>query len=269
MGPAIAAGVLLLASPAAVMLLNAASFVVSAWLLARVPFGQRLEPGAAVNSQSEGSLLQAAREGLEACARISGLRTLILASTGVILFAGLFNVGELLLARDELGAGTSGYAILVGVFGAGVIAGSLAGAKGGGVADLGRRYLAGLLFIAVGFAGSGLAPEYGIALVTFALGGIGNGLVIVHERLLIQALVPDQLMGRVFSIKDALQSWAFLPGLLGGGVLISIVGTRAIFALAGAGALLVLVAAARALGSQSGEPNVASSSPSPALAAVT
>jgi hypothetical protein len=76
-------------------------------------------------------------------------------------------------------------------------------------------------------------------------------------------------MGRVFSIKDALQSWAFLPGLLGGGALISIVGTRAIFALAGVGALLVLVVVARALGGQSGEPNVASSTPSPALAAVT
>jgi hypothetical protein len=247
LGPALAAALLLLAGPETVMVVNGATFALSALLLARLPFGARPEGAAQVAGDSSQSLVHQAREGLRAAAGLPGVRTLILASSGVILFAGLFNVAELLLARDELGVGSSGYAILVAVFGLGVAAGSLAGSRGGSLGELKRRYLAGLALTAAAFCACGLAPVYGAAVVTFALGGIGNGLVLVHERLLLQELVPEALMGRVFGVKDSLQSWAFAPGFVCAGALVSLLGTRELFLLAGAGALLVWCAASLAL----------------------
>ena len=46
--------------------------------------------------------------------------------------------------------------------------------------------------------------------------GYGNGLLLVYERQLIQAIVPDRLAGRVFGVKDALTAWAFAFGFLVG-----------------------------------------------------
>ena len=243
LGPVLAAGLLLVADPEAVMLVNGASFVVSAVVLLGTPFGRvparESEPGT--------SLVGETREGLRAAVSSRCLRCLIGASSSILLFAGLFNVGELLLAKDTLGAGAAGYAILVAVFGAGVVAGSLAGSKGGTVGEIGSRYLHGLLLVAVSFVASGLAPAYGVALAAFAVGGVGNGLVMVHERLLLQQLVPDRLMGRVFGVKDALASWALGAGFVCAGLLLPVIDTRALFVLAGAGVLAVWGVASMAL----------------------
>ena len=59
------------------------------------------------------------------------------------------------------------------------------------------------------------------------------------ERLLLQAVVPDRLTGRIFAVKDTAQCWAFLPGLVGASLLIPLLGTRTVFLLAGAGVLAV------------------------------
>jgi MFS family permease len=118
----------------------------------------------------------------------------------------------------------------------------LAGSRGGAPAELKGRYLAGLLLAAVAFIASGLAPAYGIAVFTFALGGIGNGLVLVHERLLLQAIVPDGLMGRVFGVRDTVQCWAFAPGFVCAGALAALLGPRGLLVAAGAGALIVCAA---------------------------
>ncbi len=241
LGPVLAAGLLLLATPDTVMVANGISFVVSALVIARSPLGRKItgdEP-----ERNEESLLHQTREGLRAAGSTRCLRVLIAASSSILLFAGLFNVGELLLAEDTLGASSSGYSVLVAVFGLGVAAGSLVGSKGGSVAEVGSRYLTGLLLSAVAFLAAGLAPTYVAALAAFAIGGVGNGLVMVHERLLLQQLVPDRLMGRVFGVKDAIASWAFGAGFVCAGALLPVIGTRPMFLAAGAGVLVVWGAA--------------------------
>jgi MFS family permease len=243
LGPVLAAGLLLLAGPETAMLANGATFVVSALVLARIPLGD----APATEGEPKISLLSQTREGLQATASTRCLRCLIAASSSILLFAGLFNVGELLLAKDALGVGSSGYSILVAVFGVGVVAGSLTGSQGGSVNELGSRYLGGLLLVAVGFFACGLAPVYGAALAAFALCGVGNGLVIVHERLLLQQLVPDRLMGRVFGVKDAVACWAFGAGFVFAGLLLPVIDTRALFVFAGAGVLVVWCLASLAL----------------------
>jgi MFS family permease len=128
---------------------------------------------------------------------------------------------------------------LVTAYGFGFIAGTLSGAKGGNLRVLRRRYLSGAFLMAAGFAGSGLAPGVAAAVVTFLAAGFGNGMLLIYERLLIQALVPDALSGRVFGIRDAITAWAFALGFLIGPLLLDAVGTRAMVTAAGACGLVV------------------------------
>ena len=255
-GPALAAAIMLGGGPELVLAVNAVTFAISAVLLMSIPFGDvAVEPPA---SEEPRSLIREVREGFTAAARIPGLRLILVASTAALFCGGLFNVAELLLATDELGASESGFSILVAIYGLGFIGGSLAGARGGELTALRRRYLAGLLLAGVGTSASGVAPTVVVAAICFVGAGYGAGLLLVHERLLIQALVPDVLSGRIFGMRDGLTAWAWAVAFVVGPLLITAVGTRATVVIAGAGALAVWLFTAwflkRAPGSEPDEP---------------
>jgi MFS family permease len=78
-----------------------------------------------------------------------------------------------------------------------------------------------------------------IALATFGLVGFGNGLLLVHERLLIQTVVPERLQGRIFAVSDTFVSWAFGIAFLAAGPLLSEIGVRQMLVICGAAGLLV------------------------------
>ena len=242
LGPAIAAGVLLFAGPETLLILNAITFVVSALLLAHL--GGTPRP-----SQASGdTLLADTRAGIRAVLGDSITRTLMCTSGAVVLVAGTMNVAELVLAQQELAAGSSGFALLVCAYGCGMVSGSLAGASDTDEEGLRRRYLMGLVLLAAGLVGSSLAPAIGIAMATFALSGFGNGLFVVSDRVLIQRLVPERLHGRAFGLLDSVDSWGFGGAVLAGGALASAYGGRTTFALAGLGTLIVWLLATRVLG---------------------
>lgn len=243
-GPGLAALVLLAMSPETLMLANGASFAVSAVILARLDFGA-VRPW----DKREGrrSLIADAISGSRTVLAMRGVRALIVASSAVILFAGMFNVAELLLVREELGAGSATFSLLVGLFGLGVVVGSLAGASGGALRELKRRYLLGILATGIGLVGAGLAPHLAVAMAAFALAGMGNGLVLVHERLLLQASVRDELLGRVFGLKDAAISWGFALAFIAAGALLTVLGSREVIVMAGGLSIVVWVVAVWAL----------------------
>lgn len=241
LGPALAAAVLLIASPEALVIANGLTFALSALLLARIDFGAR--PAAAASAAAM-PLRRAARDGMRAALAHRGVATIVLSSSAVVLFAGLFNVGELLLATEELDAGSAGFSALVAIYGLGAIVGSLVGSRGGSSRRLRARYVTGLSLVGAGMIAAGLAPAFALAIAPFAIAGLGNGLVVVHERLLLQRQVPDELMGRVFGFKEALGSWAFGASFLAAGGLVALLGTRELFVAAGTGALAIALATA-------------------------
>ncbi len=164
---------------------------------------------------------------------MTGIRVVLGVSAGALFFAGVFNVAELPFAEDVLGSTDVGYAVLATVFGVGFIAGSLSGARGGSPSVLKARYQLGLLVLGAGFLISGAAPGYAAALVAFAIAGLGNGMLLVYERQIIQAFVPDRLAGRVFGVKDALTAWAFGTAFICAGALVSLLGVRELMIAAG------------------------------------
>ena len=244
-GPATAALVLLVGGPETILAANAVTFGLSALALASLRFGEA--PPAAELEGPRPSLLRETRDGLVATAGMAGLRVILVASGAALLFGAIFNVGQPLLATDELGSSDAGFAVLVTAYGFGFIAGTLSGSHGGELGLLRRRYLSGAFLMAVGFAASGVAPTVAAAVVTFLAAGYGNGMLLIYERLLIQALVPDALRGRIFGIRDAITAWAFALGFLAGPLLLDWLGTRAMVTAAGVGGLVVWVATAIAL----------------------
>jgi MFS family permease len=246
-GPAVAAVGLLFGSAEVVLLVNAITFLISAGLLWRLAFGTRT---VAERSSSEPGLWREAREGISAAMGMSGIRLVIAGSTGALLCAGLFNVAELPFATEILNAGDAGYSVIVAAFGVGFVGGSVSGAGGGSAQTLKRRYVIGIVVMAVGFIACGLSGSVLVALATFGLAGFGNGVLLVHERLLIQETVADGLQGRVFAISDTIVNWGFAVAFLSAGAVLSAVGEREAIVAAGAFALLVGLVTAVALRSQ-------------------
>jgi MFS family permease len=246
-GPGIAAAFLIVAGPADILIVNGLTFAASAVILARLRFGAPAPGARRAQGSMVPSLLREAREGLGVVARMRAIRVVIAGSTAALFFGGIFNVGELPFARDEIGTSDAGYSILVALFGLGFVLGSLAGSSGGSPRLLRRRFLQGVMLMGLGFLVSGLVPTLGIALVGFTLAGFGNGLLLVHERLIVQEDVPDALMGRAFGVKDALASWAFGVAFVAAGYLLTLVSPRELVLAAGVGGLLVCACSALAL----------------------
>jgi MFS family permease len=234
MGPALAALLLLWVSPEALLAADGVTFLLSAAVLAVLPFGGRPEA-----EEGRASLLRDARDGLAAARRLPGVRTLIYASGAVLLFGGMLNVVELLFAKNELDAGDSAFSILIALAGLGIVVGSAIGSRGGSLADMRYRYLGGLLLLALGLLALAVTPVYAVACAVFVAIGVGNGLVLVHGRLLLQRVVPEGLLGRIFGIKDAVNSAAFSVSFLCAGLLVSLLGNRTLLAIAGAGGLVI------------------------------
>jgi MFS family permease len=244
-GPAAAAAVLLVGGPETILAANAITFGLSAFALGALRFGEA--PARSELEKPRPSLLRETRDGLVATAGMAGLRVILVASGAALLFGAIFNVGQPLLAQEELGSSDAGFGVLVTAYGLGFISGTLSGSRGGELGLLRRRYLSGAFLMALGFTASGLAPSVAAAVVTFLAAGYGNGMLLVYERLLIQALVPDALSGRVFGIRDAITAWAFAVGFVAGPLLLDVVGIRAMITAAGVLGLIVWLATAIAL----------------------
>jgi MFS family permease len=152
------------------------------------------------------------------------------------------NVAEPLLATGRLGAGNSGYSVLVAVYGAAMVVGSLVLARAGSsVIGLRRRMLVGLVVQGAGMIGSAAAPDLGWAVASFAVTGVGNALNIGPELRLIPELVSEHILGRVFGLRDMLVNVAFTLAFLSAGAVLAAVGVRAVFVLGGLGMLVLVI----------------------------
>ena len=254
-GPAVGAALLLAVSPSALLLLDAATFAVSAVVLSRLALDGEEPAGDAVAASDNVNLAIAAgelvtahdadaavghgvRAGLRAARGVAGLGAVVGAGAAATLAFSLMNVAEPLLATDELDAGGAGFALLVCAYGIGATVGSLRGR-----AD--AQFLVGSLAAGgLALCASAIAATLPVATATFLATGLFAGAVMSSDHQLVTRMAPAAIRGRVFGLKDSLDSLAFCTAFVGGGVIATLGGSRAVFAVSGAGALLVAVLAA-------------------------
>lgn len=245
LGPAIAAGLLLITTAPVVLVLDAVSFVVSAILLSGVDLGPAAVVADDVDDMEHeslpGSVWADTRAGARAAFASPGVPVLMGVGALVVLTGAMFNVIAPLLATGPLHVGGSGYSVLMALYGLGMVAGSWTNARAGSDIDgLRRRWLFGIALSGVAMAVAALAPNLPLALLAFTFIGLGENLLVGPEMRLMQEMVSERMLGRVFGLKDVLENIAFVAAFLGAGALLTLAGARAVFV--GAGLVTVALA---------------------------
>ena len=236
-GPALGAGLLVLVSPSTLLLVNAATFLVSAIALSRLPIGRAADPAAAAADGAPDGDDGGVRAGLRAARAVPGLGVVVAAGGAATLAFSLMNLAEPLLARAELKTGAAGFALLLFVFGVGSTLGALRGRADG------WAMLATLAGGGVALLASAFVPRSELAAVTFFATGLCCGIFMSSEHQLVVRLAPEEALGRVFGLKDSLDAAALCTAFVAGGLIASIADARVTFAVSGAAALLVAAAA--------------------------
>lgn len=234
-GPLIG-GVLLAAwGPDVPYLINSATFLLSALLIARIPLERlRAEP-----ARTSGHWRDLA-EGFAVVRRSRAVRTVAVAWTVVMFGNAWVNVAVVFLVREALDAGNTALGLMMGGAGLGLVLGSAL--AGGWIerAPIAVVYGSALTLMAAGFGVAAVAPAIWLALPFVVVAGFGNGLASVCNPLLVQQGAPDRVRGRVFTVVMSLNFGFMGLGMAVAGPLVDSIGPRWVWAGA---AMLFLVAA--------------------------
>ncbi|MEC3977105.1 MFS transporter [Amycolatopsis sp. H20-H5] len=231
-------GGLLAAGPGGVhtaLAVDAATFVVSALLLARLPaLAPARDPEAVTGVWAE------AAAGLRYVGAHRQVRVLVLTLFLIVAFAGVDNVALVFLTGDQLATGPAGYGLATGAFGAGMLVTAAACTR------LARgRSPAALLLVSTAATGAGtaltgLAPVLAVVVAAQLLAGAGNAGENIGYDTLVQCLVPRAFLGRVFGTIGTAAQLGAAFAYTAGGLLVDLAGARAAFVLAGSGTLVLV-----------------------------
>jgi MFS family permease len=237
-GPA-AAGVLLATSgPDAAYWVNAVTFVLSALFVARIP-AHSLRSDEPITKGHWSDL----REGVGLVTRSPHLVTVLVVWSTAAVATACVNVAEVVLAKDDLGAGNIGLGLLVSATGVGLVIGSFFAASALGALGMTRVYGGSLALMAAGFGLAAGSPTIAVAALLAGIATIGNGAAIVCNQVLVQRGAPDAMRGRALSV--LMSSYYAVLGLsmAGGGLLVDFAGARVAWAFAGGVYLVAAVTA--------------------------
>jgi MFS family permease len=213
--------------------INAATFVVSAALLARIP-AARLQAG---RIESRGHWKDIG-DGISIVLRSKALLAVLVVWNVVMLGNALINVAEVVLAKEALDSGDVGFGVLVAAGGAGLTLGSLASGTAVARIGLGRLYAIGIGLMAVGYGIAAVAPSIYVAVPAVVLAAFGNGAAVVCNALFVQRGAPDELRGRAFTVIMS-SNYALLGvGMVAAGALTDAFGARWVWGAAAAAYLV-------------------------------
>jgi MFS family permease len=216
-GPLIAAGLLPLFGVRGVLWADAATFLLSALLLTRLPPLTR-------DALALESLWTGAKTGIRYVMTHRTVRIIALGFVALVLCTGVDDVALVVLAKENLRLSDSLAAVLLGAIGVGLTAGFALLTRGR--IPLRPLLVAGFAISAAGnlftgFAtGPGIATGLGLAFAMQSCRGLGIAAIDVASNTLLQKLVPDALLGRVFAnLYGAVGAAAALSYVAGGALL--------------------------------------------------
>ncbi len=169
------------------------------------------------------------------------LRGLLLTYAVALVFLESAAPIEVSYAKETLHAGDRGFGLLVTMWGAGAVLGSVVFARSLR-RPLGLLLGAGSCAIGLAYVGFAAAPSLAFACAAALVGGIGNGLDVPSLISLVQRLTPQRLQGRMMGAVESLSALALALGLPLGGVLTVISSPRDAFLAVGLGGTATSVA---------------------------
>lgn len=210
--------------------INAASFLGSAWLVARTP--GRFNDERPAEPQHVG--IQA---GFRYAMRDHVLRAILVGWSILVLGVGLILVAELpyALSFDQ---GPFGYGLISALWGGGAAVGAVFAARWltarrEPMTLLVAILLGGLVMLAIGWSAIWL-----VALALMAVEGLCEGFASVSEQGLIQRRSPDEVRSRVAGAVEAVTLVALAVSLTAGGPIVEAFGPRVAYVISGIATLL-------------------------------
>ena len=242
MGPLAAAALLPLLGVRGVLLIDVATFLVSALLLGRLPQLPAVETAA-----DRPAVLADAVAGVRYLLTTPLIRELVLGFTAVVAFNGVDDVALVFLARDSLHARGSAVALLYGGVGLGLLAGyALLGRRAQHV-SLVTLALAGFALSSLGNLLTGLAWAIAVAFAVQLIRGIGLSAIDVGVNTFLQRQAPAGMLGRAFGSLYGGIGVAAATSYLLGALLLDLTDPRTTFIVAGSGGLMATAATAAAV----------------------
>jgi Cyclic nucleotide-binding domain/Major Facilitator Superfamily len=157
---------------------------------------------------------------------------------GLSILVGAIDVLAVVLALGELHLGAGGPGYLTAAFGAGGIAGAVAGLSLVGRRRLVPHFVAAALACGVALVLLGTWPTVAAAFVLLGVAGAGQITFDIAAQTLLQRIAPSEVLSRVFAVAEGLTNLGWALGSLAVPLLVSLGGVRT--ALIGIGALLPL-----------------------------
>jgi MFS family permease len=242
LGPGIAGLVVAGFGVQTALLLDAVSFYLIGWILLTAGPLPHAEP-------DPGRVRERVRAGIAYIRERATLRRLLIAQGGAFVFFAAVIPIEVIYAKETLGAGDSGYGLLLASWGVGMVLGSIV------FAAVRRAPLPVLLFFSTvvvggGYLGLAAAATLAVACAASVAGGAGNGVQWVAAVSAVQELTAQGMQARVMSVLESIG--AAMPGVgyVVGGLVATGQDPRTTFLVAGIGVLAIVAIATPLLGSR-------------------
>ena len=229
-GPAIGALLLAVGPHWLAFVSNAATFAISATLIATIR--DRSRPGGA----RDGAAWRAA-DRIRVVPRARLLMPLVAVAGMVELTYGAQTVQLVLYARGPLGLGAGGYGVLLAAAGAGGVLSAVVNAR----LTLGRRIAIAIVASSVVSCATqflfAASSEVVIAILAAALGGAALVACEVIAETVLTRIEPADMLGRLIGVFDSVLIAAMIAGALLAPLLVQATSLRASFVILGAGAI--------------------------------
>ena len=239
-GPAIASFMVASFGASSCYVLDSASFVGSALLIASVPFiknaatAPHIAPQAPAHEEPAsalGKIWLDMKQGINFILHHAALLFVILAMAAGMFVLGCFGPLIAVYVRDSLHASTSSFGIVAAMIGLGMLIGI------NGLNTFGKKLAntllvySGLCGIAIGLVILTLLPHIWSTIIGNLIVGFSVAGIIVPSQTLFQQATPPELMGRVGSTFMSIIFAAQISGLVLSGILTQHIGVRQVFAL--------------------------------------
>lgn len=252
-GPAIGAGLAALVPLPTVFLLNAATFVLSAWCSSRIVARSTTSDTSAGGSISLGRQLL---DGAKAMTATTTTRVLVGSMLVTTSIWGVDTVLLVVLADERLGLGANGYGLLLAGLGVGGVLAAPLAARLGRSERLGRIIILSLLAYLLPTAVLIVSDSPVVAFGVMVVRGGGTLIAEVVAFTALQRLLPKDMLARVFGVMETVIVAAIVLGALVTAPSLRFLGLDGTLLLASAGVALVVLAtvpAARRVDRQTAE----------------
>jgi MFS family permease len=232
-GPALAGLLVHVVGGPVALLIDAATFVVCAGLLAQLSTHVAGADGDSIRSRLRAVLTHVRL--------VPALRALFVTEAVAIVFFASVEPVEVVYAKSTLSAGALGYGLLLAAWGVGAALGAIVFARSVR-RPLGPMLSGGTLLVGLAYLGFAGAPSLALACAAAVVGGVGNGVQWPSLISAVQQLTPASLHGRLMSAVGSLNALCPAIGFALGGAIAAASSPRVAMGVAGAIASLATLA---------------------------